>query len=104
MSKRKLFIALLVLVVALILVFVFYKTSLFSKIFNPSIPSPVPYGETSITTEEINWLKKQGAAIKDDNYAINLIKSLIRAYSEMRYSPFAIVPLEIAIIENLKTD
>ena len=54
MSKRKLFIALLVLVVALILVFVFYKTSLFSKIFNPSIPSPVPYGETSITTEEIN--------------------------------------------------
>lgn len=34
---------------------------------------------------------------------LNLIKSLIRAYSEMRYSPFAIVPLEVAIIENLKT-
>ena len=55
-----------------------------------------------LTTEEIGWLKKHGAAIKDENYAINLIKSLIRAYSEMRYSPFAIVPLEIAVIENLK--
>jgi len=32
---------------------------------------------------------------------IALIKSLIRAYSEMRYSPFVSVPLEIAIIENL---
>ena len=55
-----------------------------------------------LTTEEINWLKKHGIAIKDTQYAINLVKSLIRAYSEMRYSPFAIVPLEIAIIENLK--
>ncbi len=56
-----------------------------------------------LTHEEINWLKKHGALVKDDEYAINLLKSLIRAYSEMRYSPFAIVPLEIAIIENLKT-
>jgi len=55
-----------------------------------------------MTAEEINWLKKHGALIKNDQYAIDLIKSLIRAYSEMRYSPFAIVPLEIAIIENLK--
>jgi len=57
-----------------------------------------------MTTEEINWLKKHGALMKDPDYAISLIKSLIRAYSEMRYSPFAIVPLEIAIIENLKAD
>lgn len=55
-----------------------------------------------LTSDEIARLKKHGALIKDDAYAINLIKSLIRAYSEMRYSPFAIVPLEIAIIENLK--
>ncbi len=32
---------------------------------------------------------------------INLIKSLIRAYSEMRYSPFPHIPIEVAIIENL---
>lgn len=32
---------------------------------------------------------------------ISLVKSLIRAYSEMRYSPFPHVPLEVAIIENL---
>ena len=50
MNKRKLFIALLVLAVVLTFVFVFYKTDLFSKVFNPSIPAPVPYRETSITT------------------------------------------------------
>jgi DNA polymerase-3 subunit gamma/tau len=55
-----------------------------------------------LTSEEIVLLKKHGAAVKDDARLIAIIKSLIRAYSEMRYSPFAIVPLEIAIIENLK--
>ncbi len=55
-----------------------------------------------LTSEEVSLLKKHGAAVKDDAKLIAIIKSLIRAYSEMRYSPFAIVPLEIAIIENLK--
>ncbi len=55
-----------------------------------------------LTSEEISLLKKHGATVKDDARLIAIIRSLIRAYSEMRYSPFAIVPLEIAIIENLK--
>jgi DNA polymerase III subunit gamma/tau len=55
-----------------------------------------------LTSEEISLLKKHGAVVKDDAKLIAIIRSLIRAYSEMRYSPFAIVPLEIAIIENLK--
>ena len=54
-----------------------------------------------LTDRELEIIKKQSKAI-DSQKAINLIKSLLRAYSEMRYSPFAIVPLEVAIIENLK--
>ncbi len=55
-----------------------------------------------LTSEEIAVIKKHGAMVKDDIKLISIIRSLIRAYSEMRYSPFAIVPLEVAIIENLK--
>jgi hypothetical protein len=33
---------------------------------------------------------------------INLIKALINAYSQMRYSEFPIIPLEVAIVESLK--
>ena len=35
-------------------------------------------------------------------FLISLIKSFIRGYSEMRYSPFQIIPIEVAVIENLK--
>ncbi len=56
-----------------------------------------------LTVDEVSEIKKHGALIKDTDKMINLIKSLIRAYSEMRYSPFTLVPLEIAIIENLKS-
>lgn len=51
--------------------------------------------------QEIILIKKHSQLI-DENKMINLLKSLIRAYTEMRYSPFPIVPLEVAIIENLK--
>ena len=57
-----------------------------------------------LTPDEIVEIKKHGAVAKDPDKIINLIKSLIRAYSEMRYSPFTLVPLEIAIIENLKPE
>lgn len=55
-----------------------------------------------LTADEISEIKKHGALAKNPDKIIDLIKSLIRAYSEMRYSPFTLVPLEIAIIENLK--
>ncbi len=55
-----------------------------------------------MTQEEIVSLKKHGQRFSDPEFTIELLKSLIRAYSEMRYSPFAIVPLEVAIIENLE--
>ncbi len=58
-----------------------------------------------LTDAELKLLKKHSQAINSptsEQKIINLLKSLIRAYTEMRYSPFAIVPLEVAIIENLK--
>jgi len=58
--------------------------------------------ERELTSDELKKIKEHGALITDDQKAINTIKSLIRAYSEMRYSPFPLVPLELAIIENLK--
>lgn len=54
-----------------------------------------------LTDEELRILKKQGQ-LADEKKLIGLIKSLIRAYSETRYSPFASVPMEVAIVENLK--
>ena len=41
------------------------------------------------------------ASAADVAFFIKIIKALIRAYAEMRYSPFAIVPLEIALAEQL---
>ncbi len=57
--------------------------------------------KTELTENEIKELKNH-AKQADGDKTIALLKNLIRAYSEMRYSPFAIVPLEVAIIESLK--
>lgn len=54
-----------------------------------------------LAESEINSIKEH-AKIANEQNTINIIKSLIRAYTEMKYSPFPIVPLEVAIIENLK--
>jgi DNA polymerase-3 subunit gamma/tau len=59
--------------------------------------------ERELTKDEVKQLKEHGELIENEDEAIDVIKSLIRAYSEMRYSPFTLVPLEVAIIENLKS-
>ncbi|MEK9154981.1 MAG: DNA polymerase III subunit gamma/tau [Patescibacteria group bacterium] len=51
---------------------------------------------------DLNLIKKHSKIINEQK-TIELIKSLIRAYGEMKYSPFPIVPLEVAIVENLKS-
>ncbi|SRR5258708_238252 len=56
--------------------------------------------EKDLTRDEVAAAKKLAAAA-DTAFLVKFIKSLIRAYAEMRYSPFAIVPLEITLIENL---
>lgn len=54
-----------------------------------------------LTKDELAHLKTHAGLLEESRHTA-LLQSLIRAYSEMRYSPFAIVPLEVAIIENLK--
>lgn len=54
--------------------------------------------EKDLTKDEVAGVKKLGTAA-DAALLIKLIKSLIRAYSEMRYSPFAVVPLELVLYE-----
>ncbi|MDO8584777.1 MAG: DNA polymerase III subunit gamma/tau [bacterium] len=54
-----------------------------------------------LTAAELARVKSH-AAVADVTRVLPLMKSLIRAYGEMRYSPLVIAPLEVAVIENLK--
>lgn len=56
--------------------------------------------QSELTNDEILKLKKLAMEAEVPKL-VKLIKSLIRGYSEMRYSPFVIVPLEIVLVENL---
>lgn len=66
--------------------------------FNPDLEAEF---KNELTSKELEQIKAH-VKLADATKLIALIKSLIRAYSEMRYSPFASIPLEVAIIENLK--
>ena len=57
--------------------------------------------EKELTRDEITMLKKL-ASEADTAFLIKFLSSLIRAYSEMRYSPFAAVPLEVVLAENMQ--
>ena len=74
-----------------------YLRKVLSLKLNPGLESIF---QSELTSDEIVKLKKL-AMEADVQKTIKLIKSFIRAYSEMRYSPFAIVPLEVCIAENL---
>jgi DNA polymerase-3 subunit gamma/tau len=50
------------------------------------------------TQEEINHIKDMTKLVRVQDL-IQFLKSLIRAYSEIKYSPFSFIPLEIALIE-----
>lgn len=58
--------------------------------------------KNELTEQELARLKNHSQMVNTAKH-LNLLKSLIRAYSEMRYSPFAQIPLEVAIIENLSS-
>ena len=64
---------------------------------NPALESAY---HLELTSDEIKTIKELGGDL-DPTDAISLLRSLIRAYGEMRYSPFALVPLEIALIEQI---
>ncbi|MCL5006702.1 MAG: DNA polymerase III subunit gamma/tau [Patescibacteria group bacterium] len=74
-----------------------YLRRVLSLHFDPNISSIF---EQELTDDELKEMKEQAKLVKLEK-DVPLIKSLIQAYSEMRYSPFPIVPIEVAIIENL---
>ncbi len=65
--------------------------------FNPNMKSMF---QTELMEEHLNKLIVHAAIFEEDH--LKLLKELINAYSQMRYSQFPIIPLEVAIIESLK--
>ena len=53
-----------------------------------------------LLADHVSQLEKHAKLFEDKH--ITLLKSLITAYGQMRYSQFPIIPLEVAIIESLK--
>lgn len=53
---------------------------------------------SEMTDEEVQRLKTLIKQISFEKH-ISLLRNLIRAYSDMRYSPFALIPLEITLLE-----
>jgi DNA polymerase-3 subunit gamma/tau len=74
-----------------------YLRKVLSLKINPALK---PVMERDLTHDEVAGVIALGAGA-DVATLVKMIKALIRAYAEMRYSPFAIVPLEVAIVENL---
>jgi DNA polymerase-3 subunit gamma/tau len=74
-----------------------YLRKVLSLKVNPSLEEVFA---RDLTKDEVAGVEKLGAAA-DTASLVKMIKALIRAYAEMRYSPFAIVPLEVALVENL---
>lgn len=56
--------------------------------------------KNELMEEHLGQMTKHSALFTDTHLA--LLKALIHAYSQMRYSQFPIIPLEVAIIESLK--
>jgi DNA polymerase-3 subunit gamma/tau len=74
-----------------------YLRKVLSLKINPSLK---PVMERDLTKDEVAGAVALGATA-DTAILVKIIKALIRAYAEMRYSPFAIVPLEVALVEQL---
>ncbi len=65
--------------------------------FNPEMKNLF---KNELMEEHLEKLVAHATTFREEQ--INLIKGLINAYSQMRYSQFPIIPLEVAIIEALK--
>lgn len=65
--------------------------------FEPSLEKSF---REELTPEALEKLKNHTELVKEKH--LELLKSLIKAYGQMRYSQFPIIPLEVAIVENLK--
>ncbi|MEK9183518.1 MAG: DNA polymerase III subunit gamma/tau [Patescibacteria group bacterium] len=56
--------------------------------------------QKDLIKDEIGKIKIHSQKISKEKL-VSLLRSLIRAYSDMRYSPFPHIPIELALIENL---
>ena len=65
--------------------------------YNPDLETEF---KKELTAKELEQVKTH-AKLLDPAKHIPLLKSLLTAYSQMRYSPFAAIPLEVALIEHL---
>lgn len=65
-------------------------------------PELEKYFLAELTKEELEKIRHLGKSA-EANELRKILKALIQAYSEMRYSPFATIPLEVMLIENLGT-
>jgi DNA polymerase-3 subunit gamma/tau len=74
-----------------------YMRKVLSLRINPSLEKII---EKDLTKDELAAVKALAAGA-DAAVLVLLLKALIRAYSEMRYSPFAAVPLEVMLVEHL---
>lgn len=74
-----------------------YLRKVLSLKINPSLKAVM---ERDLTRDEVTAAIALGTDA-DVAAIVKFEKALIRAYAEMRYSPFAIVPLEVALVEQL---
>ncbi len=76
-----------------------YLRKTLSLAVNPSLAASF---EKDLTKDELAAMQTLGTEQGADTATlVRLIKALIRAYAEMRYSPFAAVPLEVMLVEQL---
>ena len=76
-----------------------YLRKTLSLAVNPSLTASF---EKDLTKDELAAMQTLGTEQGADTATlVRLIKALIRAYAEMRYSPFAAVPLEVMLVEQL---
>ena len=66
--------------------------------FNPAMKA---FFERELSEDTVRGLTEHAKLFTDRH--VELLKNLIQAYGQMRYSQFPIVPLEVAIIESLRT-
>lgn len=64
--------------------------------FNPEMKSVFA---NELTIDQLEKISAQAAIFKNEH--LDLIKRLIEAYTQMRYSHFPIIPLEVVIVESL---
>jgi len=68
--------------------------------FNPDLEAELC---KELTAKELETLKAHVQLVNSStDQLINLLKALLTAYSQMRYSPFAAIPLEVTLIEHLQ--